>query len=110
MHSQPGSLHLYEAGFDLRGELVPHGSGTVLIARAAMLNGRWERPHAIGVGAALGIPMLLLGGVLGVVLCVAVIAAFIAFYWGLMSLVGRSYFTALPQVETVLRVLGSTSG
>lgn len=108
-HSEPGSVHAYPAGFDLRGELVPHGSGTRLVARAAMLNGRWERPIAIGGGAAIGIPALLVGGVIGVVLCIAMIAASIALYWVGMTLVGRSFFSALPQVEAVLRVVGTTS-
>lgn len=44
-----------------------------------------------------------------VVLCVATIAAFIALYWVLMTLVGRRFFSALPQVEAVLRVVGATS-
>ena len=108
-HSQAGSLHTYPAGFDLRGELVPHGSGTRLVAQAGMLNARWERPIAFGVGAALGIPMLLLGGPVGVLLCVVTIAAFIALYWVLMTLVGRSFFSALPQVEAVLRVVGTAT-
>lgn len=107
MHSQPGRRHAYPAGLDLRGELLPRGSGTVLVARAAMLNGRWERPLALLVGAGLGIPMLLLGGVTGAVACVAVIAAFVGFYWGVLRLMSRGVFAALPQVEAVLGRVGA---
>ena len=109
-HSRPGSLHAYQFGIDLSGELAPWGSGTRLEARASMLNGRWERPLALGLGSMFALQgPLLVGGLGGVLLGLALAAAFLVLFWGLLLLLGRGAFGALPQVEAVLGRIGAPS-
>jgi hypothetical protein len=107
-HSHPGVRHVYPTGLELRGELQARGSGTVFTGRAAMLNGRWERPLAL-LGAIFAAPALLAGDLIGLAAWVAIAAGYGVGYWALLRAYAAGAFAAIPQAEVVLGHLGTPS-
>jgi len=106
--SEPGRIHMqYPLALEVRGELVPQGTGTRLVGRATTPASKWDWPIAVGLGLVLAAPLLLFGTVasLAAFVLAAVVAA--ALYVALKRWGDRQYLAALPQVEAVLERVGT---
>ena len=109
-HSEPGRIHTqYPLTLEVRGELVPQGTGTRLVGRATTPASKWDWPIALSLGLVLAAPLLLFGTVEGLAVFLLADVVTTAGFVALKRLADRQYLAALPQVEAVLERVGTPS-
>jgi hypothetical protein len=109
-HSEPESLHAYIVAVEVRGELVPSGNGTRLVARASTPGTSWELPFGLGIAGFFGLLFLLLDSLEGVAMSLVLLAATILLWLAMVRLISGHVLRAVPQVEAVLERVGTPSG